>query len=449
MAYRLPIALGFLTAAFTTTPWAAEISREQILLDILLTNKNISPEQHQLLSKAFANDDEVNLQTLQAAAESAPGPKPAKTPDSGRVSVKDGLKLESDDGQFALALGGRLQADAALYDEDERSLGNGTSLRRARVKVAGTFYRDWHFKAEYDFAGNRTSIADAFLEYSGFDSIKLRAGHFKIPLSLENQMSTNDIAFMERSLTLNALTPSIRRVGLGADTSGSNWSLSTGIFGESVSGDFSDESDSGWSFATRATTAAWRSENGLLHLGAGVEYRNSNDSEGFRFSSRPESNVTNLRLIDTGTIFENDDMLRYGAEAALAMGPWWIQAEYLGVDLSRDTDDLNFDGWYAQTGWFVTGESRPYDVAGGKFKSVSPQHGFGALELALRFSTVDLNDGPLTGGDADSLSAAINWYINKRLRFSFNYIEVLNHDNDGAADKDEPSALTARAQVVF
>jgi hypothetical protein len=45
------------------------------------------------------------------------------------------IKFSSDDGKFSTKLGGRVQVDAAWYDEDNVNFNgeNGTEFRRARL----------------------------------------------------------------------------------------------------------------------------------------------------------------------------------------------------------------------------------------------------------------------------------------------------------------------------
>jgi len=72
-------------------------------------------------------------------------------------------------------------------------------------------------------------------------------------------------------------------------------------------------------------------------------------------------------MVDTGDIF-SDGALVLGGEAAWVKGPFSIQGEYLH-SFVRQTGGgaLNFDGFYASAGWFLTGESRPYNRADGTF----------------------------------------------------------------------------------
>ena len=44
----------------------------------------------------------------------------------------------------------------------------------------------------------------------------------------------------------------------------------------------------------------------------------------------------------------------------------------------------------------------------------------GAVEVALRWSYLDLTDGDVRGGQASELMSGINWYWNRYVRLQFN-----------------------------
>ena len=87
-------------------------------------------------------------------------------------------------------------------------------------------------------------------------------------------------------------------------------------------------------------------------------------------------------------------------------------------------------------------QRQPGDVASSAaFQGPRPRNPFdgqggrGALELALRYSLMDLNDGaglagtetPLggvRGGEQTTLAAGLNWYLNSNLKLMFNYMHV-------------------------
>ena len=69
--------------------------------------------------------------------------------------------------------------------------------------------------------------------------------------------------------------------------------------------------------------------------------------------------------------------------------------------------------------------------------------GFGAWELALRYSYLNLNDELADGGILSDITAGTNWYVNPNTRVMLNYVHA---DLD---DVDETSAVTVRTQIDF
>jgi phosphate-selective porin OprO/OprP len=377
--------------------------------------------------------------------------------------VTDGksLKLQSPSGDFAFQVGGRVEADFAHYDADRQKLGDGTDIRRGRLYAQGTMYRDWDWKFEYEFADNATTstnskgITDAYLRYKGFAPLLITAGNFKQPFGLEQMMSAHNLTFTERALS-QAFVPG-RGIGLGVQTAGAHWSLAGAVAGERPEGDVSNEGDEGWNLTARGTYAPFIAPGRVLHFGAGVWRLDPNDSTAaLRWRSKPESNVTGVFLVDTGTLTAVDDVLAGGLELAAVWGPLSLQAEYMRADVNRGSArDARFDGGYVQASWFLTGESRPYKVADGIFDRVMPNAsvglgGIGAWEIAARLSTIDLTDGGIVGGQQDDLTLALNWYLAPNLRLMLDYVRVLKLDRPGnLADSDEPNSLTGRLHFDF
>src|SRR5688572_27762046 len=60
---------------------------------------------------------------------------------------------------------GRLQADAAFYQEDKKDLSNGTEIRRARLAVLGALTPRWTYQLELEFADDDAKVRDAWLLY--------------------------------------------------------------------------------------------------------------------------------------------------------------------------------------------------------------------------------------------------------------------------------------------
>jgi phosphate-selective porin OprO/OprP len=395
------------------------------------------------------------------------------------VTTKGGIKVRTRDGNFEGQIGGRLQVDYATYNEDKSNLGDGTELRRARIFVKGRLFRDWAFKNQFDFAGNHVAVKAAYLRYLGFEPAKFTVGQFKEPFSLEEQTSSRFTTFMERGLP-NAFAPGYS-IGMMADTHGADWTAAAGLFGLGVGHDVDNEGDEGWAATARATYAPIHEKTRLLHFGASGRFYDPADGL-VRFRARPESHITGARLVDTGNLIspaptpanvsDVADVVTYGIETAGVWGPVSVQGEYIhnfvqrsGAATFPSNPGVDFNGWYAFASLFLTGESRNYSK--GHFGRVTPKRslfdgGWGAWEIAGRFSTIDLSDGNVAGGQQRDTTFALNWYPTSHVRVMANYIRV-NTDNDAtgnlanihqnvatnALGDDDPEIFQIRGQIDF
>ena len=422
--YLCPLLTMVLALSLVALTNTAALGAERGLLEILRDNGTITQQQYEELKKEAAEEPKIDT--------------------TGKLEIK------SADNQFKFTFGGWAQVDSAWYSIDKEDLGDGTELRRLWLFTSGTLYEDWGFKAQYDLANNNVGVQDAWLSYGGLKPVTIKVGNFKVPHSLELMMSNKWTTFMERGLP-NALTIG-RRIGLGVDAYGDFWSIAAMGFSEGVNNSEVDE-ESG--IAGRVTLSPVHQKSKVVHLGAWAVNRNLTDTPELRFRQRPESHVTSQYLVDTATISNVEDAVHYGFEWAGLYGPFSIQGEYITADVGRERGltDVGFDGWYLYGSWVVTGESRSYSVKKGVFGIIKPKRNFtlknggkGALELALRYSTIDLNDRAISGGDMNNWTMGVNWYTNPNVRFCFNYITV---DSNMAGISDNPDVFQVRAQVVF
>jgi phosphate-selective porin OprO/OprP len=417
------------------------------LIQMLHENGMVSDEQYVRLQAELTQNQTQVLKEKEAMQKQL---HEATKPSEVEVKVKDGLVFKTRDGAFSTKIGARVMADAAWYDNDNDTMGDGTNIRRARMSIQGKMYSDWGYKFEYDFAGDHNKgIKDAFVSYNGLDAVSFKAGNMKDPFSLQDQMNANYNLFNERSLT-DAFSV-VRHIGVMAFTDRKNWTAATGLFGEAVQ-TVGQTNDEGWGLATRVTLAPVNKKGALLHFAAAVSYRDAGDAATLRFKQQPESTVAGINIVDTGSMTNVDDHIKYGLEFAMVSGPLSVQSEYVTTTVNRQiAPDLNFDSWYLQTGYFLTGESRRYSK--GKFVKIVPnssvgEGGIGAWELGLRYSTIDLNDQGLSGGEADNFTLGVNWYATPAIKFSANYINVLDIKG-GPAETVQPNIVQVRSQWAF
>ena len=426
-------------------------SEIQTLITMLHENGMVSDEQFKRLQIELEQNKASKKQEKQAVEKQL---TEVKKLDDVVVKVKGGITVKTRDNEFSTKVGGRVQADAASYS-GQPDMGDGTEIRRARLYLQGKMYHDWGYKLQYDFASTGAhgkGIADAFISYNGFDDMQLKVGNFKDPFSLQDQTSSKYVLFTERALP-EAFAAG-RHIGVMASTKRKHWSLAGGLFGDSLTttNGANHNQDEGWGASARVTFAPINEKTKVVHFGLGLNYRDTGGIGTTSFKQQAETHISGINIVNTGTISNAKDFFKLGAEIATVRGAFSAQAEYITTRVNRKgMSNLNFYGWYAQAGYFFTGESRHYKK--GAFGGITPKSnvgegGIGAWELGLRYSTLDLSDRNIDGGQADSMTLGLNWYATPTLRFSANYVDVLNV-NGGNYNNQQPHLFQVRSQWAF
>lgn len=410
-------------------------------------------------SDAHAEDEVVAASTAAETPKSAAGSGIKITLD------RKGFQAQTNDGQFKFKMGGRVHVDGTYHVGDTPEAipvtpptapptsinldpTDGAEIRRARLIAKATVYEDWNWVGEVDFADNNTEVKDFLLSYSGFENTSITVGNQKQPYSLSLEMSSNDIAFVERSADndLNILLD--RAIGVRVDTNGDHWFFAAGIYGDSVAPQKAG-GDEGWGLAARAIVAPIRTDNRVLHLGFRSAFRRADRADSTRRFRDETTHMSNYRVVDTGSVSDLDSFVLYGPEAALAIGPVWVFGEYSRMLVRRNGfRNSKFESGHIGAAWTLTGESRAanYAMKSGEFKSITPKENFsrskgggGAWEVAIRYAYIDVSDGSATnagsiyGGEEHVLSTALNWYVNPNIRLMLNWNHILETNVGGRA----------------
>jgi len=441
--------------------------------------------------------------------------------ENGRPTIRTG------DGMFEMALRGRMHFDMATYDQDDnnlpsiapgRDLNEGGNFRRSELGMEGKFMRDFEYHVSYDFGGSGGegggNIKNMFLGYTGIKPLRIQIGAIQVPMTMDDSTSSNETTFIERASAVNLATSMGAQkgrtaVGVRGNTNNVFGSLYYTRDPVTLSGGAAlpDESSN---LVARAAYLFAPNPDTNIHIGAsGTKVFNFTQvaaaipgplpgslqaSSAFNLQDRPELRVDGTRLVSTGNLAVEDGYV-VGPELGANWKNFYVQGEYYHYKLDRqranaagaaDLGSFDFDGWYVQTSWIVTGETKRYDIKNASFGAPRPNGPFGfgdslgVIELAARYSAVDLNDGTsggptcsgtglvaavtstcVRGGEQDIVTLGVNWYPNRNVRFMLNYqfvdVDRLAYPNNPVGVAGGPNAqigqdynaLALRTQYSF
>jgi len=338
------------------------------------------------------------------------------------------------------------------------------TIRGWRFGVAGTlnFEKPWiynvawawnPFDRGFDILEEDTDefqFFDFSVDIPAGENMMVRVGKQKEPINMDRSMTMVQLASQERYAAADAMFPS-RNVGvtLFGTAAKQRVSWAAGLFN-----DWLVESESLDESATQAVgRVTWlpfvsADQSELWHLGFGVRY--SDAKEGLEYGSRPELGNA-PRFVDTQR-FDAESSMLYNWEIGYRRGPYWLMAEYSDNHVDAPSvDSPRFTGYHLSGTWSLRGEMRPYRNDRGVFGGLPIaqnvyQGGKGALELGLRFSSIDLTDGLITGGEMDIATAQFNWWLTKSLAVSLNYRRTWT---DRFGLEGEMDAFVARAILIL
>ena len=295
-------------------------------------------------------------------------------------------------------------------------------VRAARLMLRGTLGSAHRVKyllaAEYKGfdtePGDTWSLADLSITFPlGNEATRLTIGKSKETFAYEMVGSSANLPQMERVLSPFFVS---RNIGIKLDRvlgAEHRATAAIGVFSNDWGGDGSGPGTT-TDVTGRVTRLLWstKEDTSFLHLGASMRYVTPNENV-LQYKGRPETNVSD-NFVDTGA-FEADHALHFAVEALWNEGPYSVLAEYHQASVDAPlSGDPRFFGYYVTGSWVLTGETRPYDRTAGYAKRVMPDGRWGAPELVLRYSHVDLESGNLEGGSYDKIYVGINWWATRR-----------------------------------
>ncbi len=316
---------------------------------------------------------------------------------------------------------------------EETSLGE---IRAIRFGFVGTlnFKSPWvytifvtnnAFDRDFGDDNNGLTLYDFRLDIPLPSGITMSVGKQKEPISMSRLTTLIFLPMQERQAAEDAFLPA-RNIGVVFNNmvlnSRATWAV--GIFKNWIERD-TTFSATPTQITGRVTGIPYLTvdESNLLHLGLGIRHSNAK----LPLVGRTESEFYLSPVFVETPEIQADRLLTYDLELYWRKGPFLVGGEYISNKVKASSvNDPVFYGFNLVGNWAVTGEMRPYRKRSGIFDPLPVskpvgQGGWGALELALRYSMIDLDGGLVTGGVMNTTSAGVNWWPSPRVQFSCNY----------------------------
>jgi phosphate-selective porin OprO/OprP len=437
-----------------------------------------------LIAKGVLTEEEGALIAKGRTGEKEAADAKKKTAVSAKF--KDGIVLESGDGNFSMAINGRVHADYRAFDYDEgktnaapaaatvtNSIANTTTtgadtfdIRRARLGFKAKYKEFYEAEVMADIAtGTNTSVTSttwdvAYLNVAWWKQAQFRFGLFKMPMNLEELTSSNNIDFMERSY-VNQLSPT-KELGAmihGLPMTGVTYALavSNGA-GKNAETDIREDGKDIIGRVTANFAEIMGNKDMVLHTG--VSYSQGDQPQGVvGVNGRTEARGASFFRAPTlaNSTFKTIDRSRLGLEGVAAYNQFKFQTEWMRQNNDFKTNtrsyDLDTTAWYAEALWAITGEKYADIYKNGAFGGIKPKNDFnpstfsgGAWELGLRYSKFDASDYNATGvaigtvdtafgaataatkaagfSEAKAYTVGIKFLPNSNMRFMLNYVQT-------------------------
>jgi phosphate-selective porin OprO and OprP len=401
------------------------------------------------------------------------------------MSPTHSVGWESADGRNSIQFHGKIHYDAGIagFHPDSaatrvQSLETGTNMRRLELGFSARIEEDWGATMAYEMGtGSGDSFNDvkkgfntAKIQYFGFKPVTIESGYQDPPLDMDDSFGSENYIFLEHPApedAFNLFGGTGRGVPLLIKAGEGPWFVAGALTTYKTGTDHTTygSSRAPWNAAFRATYNVW--ESGQDHLHVGGQYGRQLSPAGhvpgtgatLGLSSWAEYRIDGNKPITVtlGSLANPvDEVDKFGAEAALSWKSLFVGGEYFQINPHRKgIGDNTFDGYYVEAAYVLTGERRRYNPNSAGYGKPIPLHpaslsrgGWGAWEIAARYSHLDLNDRwhlgttdprAVNGGRMENITLGLNWYPTANNKFQLNYIHGGVYDLYSTA-RGNPSA---------
>ena len=348
-----------------------------------------------------------------------------------------------------------------------------------RFGVGGDVSPNMAYRIEMEFAGgNKTEFRDVYIsmnDVSFFNTVIV--GNHKRPYGLDHMNSSRYNVFIERPFVIESFNQDARRLGISSNgvSDDEQWNWRYGVWNQRLiqdEGNYVSDHLQG-EIAGRLARTYWYDDSsdgrGYAHWGIAGTIAHPDGSAGpgsatneARFQHRPEARSSS-KWLDTKVIPGASWYEMIGVEKVVNIGALQMVGEYQTMFMQRDAGykDLFLHGGYAYVSYFLTGEHIPWDRTTGNLGRVKPfedfflvdrcdgsvGRGWGAWQIAARYSYADFVDQDVIGGIGQSVTLGVNWRWNANAGLQMNYI--MGEINNSSGLSGNYDIIGARFMIDF
>jgi len=268
-----------------------------------------------------------------------------------------------------------------------------------------------------------------------FPRAQLRVGKFKPPVGLERLQSDDDTSFIERGLP-TLLVPS-RDIGfqLSGDIVKRRIGYQAGVFNGVPDNGLSDASPSNHrDYVARIFMTPFQSggESPLSGLGFGLG-ASGGSVDNIALPGYKTVGQTTFMTFASG-VTSAGHRTRLAPQAYYYVGPFGIFSEYglteEGFQKGAVRRNVAFRAWQVEASYILTGEKKGFSSPTPRRPFDPLNHGWGALEVAVRTGDFRAEAGLFNYGFVDPTKSprkahewvgGVNWYLNRLVRLSLDY----------------------------
>lgn len=385
------------------------------------------------------------------------------------------IALTSPNGETQIRLHGEFTLDGRFFTDGTTSAGSRETwlIRRARPIVDGTFGGLFDFRFNPDFAGGKTVIQDAYVAARFESWAVFTAGKFKQPFGLERLQPSANNRFMELGLPSDLVPNRDIGVQFSGSVLDNRVSYQLGWFNGAQDGVSSDanvppdvDNNNSKDAAARVLVQPFLASDTValrgLSIGLAASYANQTGSasntllpsyrtEGQRpfFAYDSVRTLAGLLPAASPTIAAGRRM-RLSPQLTYYEQSLGVLAEYVresqdvrrsiggGANLVTNRARLDHETWQVYSTYLLTGEKATYATVVPNEPLAIGKAGWGAWELALRYSTLNLD--PATFGTPSGVAsgewfadptqqaralhawtAGLNWYLTANVGWMLDY----------------------------